>query len=201
MSKKNSWRKKIQKKKNSKKFYDTFFWLGPKGPTVGPEGPHRCSRRLQPSAGARKKPPVGGLNFLVFIKFKNSFISITYSGILEPDQRRLTWPLLALRTSSKKPQGGTRHHSNNRGIIHHASRIPRWPCGYKDSVCLFSQGRPRKLLDTIQTSGAKLTYRIGRGLVIGLNPFWWLQNKIAQIHSCNCWGVTIFALLCLSLSV
>ena len=30
------------------------------GPTVGPEGPHRCSRRLQPSAGATKMPPVAG---------------------------------------------------------------------------------------------------------------------------------------------
>ena len=33
--------------------------MGPKGPIFGPEGPHRCSRRLQPSAGARKKPPIG----------------------------------------------------------------------------------------------------------------------------------------------
>ena len=28
-----------------------------------PKGPFRCSRRLKPSVGARKKPPVGGLNF------------------------------------------------------------------------------------------------------------------------------------------
>ena len=27
--------------------------MGPKGPIFGPEGPYRCSQRLQPSAGAR----------------------------------------------------------------------------------------------------------------------------------------------------
>ena len=26
------------------------YWLGPKGPTAGPERPHHCSQRLQPSA-------------------------------------------------------------------------------------------------------------------------------------------------------
>ena len=30
---------------------------------TGPEGPHRCSQRLQPYAGTRKKPPVGRLFF------------------------------------------------------------------------------------------------------------------------------------------
>merc|ERR1712071_346336 len=54
ISRKNSFRKKFSKK-NLKRW-------GPKGPII-------CSRRLQPSAGARKKPPVGGLNFLVFIIF------------------------------------------------------------------------------------------------------------------------------------
>ena len=30
--------------------------------------PSFAAERLQPSAGARKKPPVGGLNFLVYLK-------------------------------------------------------------------------------------------------------------------------------------
>ena len=45
-----------------KKFqiYFQHFYVGPKGPIVWPEGPHRCSRRLQPSAGAIKSRPQGG---------------------------------------------------------------------------------------------------------------------------------------------
>ena len=38
------------------------------GKLLGPKGPIVSSRRLQPSAEARKKPPVGGLNFLVYFK-------------------------------------------------------------------------------------------------------------------------------------
>ena len=53
MSRKNSFRKKF-----STKILEQW---GLKGPIV-------CSRRLQPSAEARKKPPVGGLNFLVVLK-------------------------------------------------------------------------------------------------------------------------------------
>ena len=42
-----------------RKKFQMDFQDGPKGSIFGPKGPHRCSRRLQPSAGARKKPPVG----------------------------------------------------------------------------------------------------------------------------------------------
>ena len=55
LEKKISLKKNFPKKNLHKKISEK---VGPKGSTV-------CSRRLQPSAGARKKPPVGGLNFLV----------------------------------------------------------------------------------------------------------------------------------------
>ena len=66
-------------------------------------GPTVCSRRLQPSAGARKKPPVGGLNFLVIYNGKggggqerpppvqNSVEVLTLSPIWEAN---LPWKLL-----------------------------------------------------------------------------------------------------------
>ena len=44
--------------------------MSPKGPIVGPEGPHHCNQRLQPSAGARKSRPLGG-NFSSIYKKKN----------------------------------------------------------------------------------------------------------------------------------
>ena len=74
-------KKTPEEKQIPKKFHDTFFWLGPKGLTAGPEGPHRCSRRLEPSAGARKMPPVGrraalfvvSLNIKVLLEDQHSF--------------------------------------------------------------------------------------------------------------------------------
>ena len=47
-----------------------YFWLGPKGPIVGPEGSQRCSRRLQPSAGARKSCRRAAI-FPVILEFGN----------------------------------------------------------------------------------------------------------------------------------
>ena len=52
--KKNFLKKKCPEIFFSKTFPKILFLLGP---TVWPEGPHRCSRRLQPSAGIRKMPP------------------------------------------------------------------------------------------------------------------------------------------------
>ena len=40
--------------------------MGPKCNPVGGEPPNRCSRRLQPSAGARKSRPKGG-NFSISV--------------------------------------------------------------------------------------------------------------------------------------
>ena len=46
------------------------------------EAPFWCSRRLQPSAGARKKPPVGRVNFLVYLKneCQNKFFMLKGGG-------------------------------------------------------------------------------------------------------------------------
>ena len=75
--KKNSERKKIRRKKNlkknsRKKNLPKKIWgkVGPKGPTV-------CSRRLQPSAGARKKPPCRGAELSSIYKYLSGIFCIT----------------------------------------------------------------------------------------------------------------------------
>ena len=84
--------KKILKKKISKK----------KFPNKNPPSKKNSWKKMQPSAGTRKKPPVGGLNFLVIIKdfyAVSCFLHILLSYLnfqLESDAWSLgwTWSLL-----------------------------------------------------------------------------------------------------------